>query len=63
VIQQDVEIMANQGKGLRFYGENAFAHTPADTLHVHIEALRGWAERGGGDAKPGPVVDEMEFWI
>jgi phenylpropionate dioxygenase-like ring-hydroxylating dioxygenase large terminal subunit len=63
VIQQDVEIMAIQGRALRHYQRPEFTSTPADTLHVHIEALREWAERGGVDPRPGPVVERMEFWI
>jgi phenylpropionate dioxygenase-like ring-hydroxylating dioxygenase large terminal subunit len=63
VIQQDVEIMAIQGRGLRHYGDQEFSSTPADTLHVHIEALRGWAEAGADTPPPPPVVERMDFWI
>jgi phenylpropionate dioxygenase-like ring-hydroxylating dioxygenase large terminal subunit len=63
VIQQDVKIMEIQGRALRHYGAPDFASTPADTLHVHIEALRAHAASGGAGPAPEPVVDEMEFWI
>jgi phenylpropionate dioxygenase-like ring-hydroxylating dioxygenase large terminal subunit len=63
VIQQDVEIMEVQGRGLRHYGTTDFASTPADTLHVHIESLRDWARAGGAEERPSPRVDAMEFWI
>ena len=63
VIQQDVEIMEIQGRGIRHYGGVEFQSTPADALHVHIEALRDWAAAGGVGAPPEPTVDEMEFWI
>lgn len=63
VIEQDVEIMEIQGRALKHYGEAKFSSTPADTLHVHIEALRGWAESGGEGPPPEPTVDEMDFWI
>lgn len=63
VIQQDVDIMEIQGRALRHYGRNDFSSTPADTLHVHIEALREWAEGGGVTEKPEPRVDRMTFWI
>ncbi|HEY2518118.1 MAG TPA: aromatic ring-hydroxylating dioxygenase subunit alpha [Polyangiaceae bacterium] len=62
VIEQDVEIMEIQARGIRRYGED-FASTPADTLHVHIESLRDWAAAGGVGARPEPRVDRMEFWI
>ncbi|MCB9649856.1 MAG: aromatic ring-hydroxylating dioxygenase subunit alpha [Deltaproteobacteria bacterium] len=63
VIQQDVEIMEVQGRGLRHYGDTEFTSTPADTLHVHIEALRQWAESGADTAPPEPMVERMDFWI
>jgi phenylpropionate dioxygenase-like ring-hydroxylating dioxygenase large terminal subunit len=63
VIRQDVQIMEIQGRALRHYGSNEFSSTPADTLHVHIEALRDWAQRGGVEEKPKPTVDHMTFWI
>ncbi len=62
VIQQDVEIMAIQGEALAHYEGYQFNSTPADTLHVHIEALRDHAQHGEGPA-PEPTVDKMEFWI
>ena len=61
VIQQDVEIMEIQGRALRHYGSNEFSSTPADTLHVHIEALRSWAQHGG--ERPQPITERMTFWI
>lgn len=63
VIQQDVEIMAIQGRGLKHYGHEDFSSTPADTLHVHIEALREWEENGGDGPKPEPTKERMTFWI
>ena len=63
VIQQDVAIMEIQGRALRHYGTNEFSSTPADTLHLHIEALRSWAQSGGHTEKPKPLVERMTFWI
>lgn len=63
VIQQDVEIMEIQGRALRHYGDFEFNSTPADTLHIHIEALRDWAQKGGVGPKPEPTVQKMAFWI
>lgn len=62
VIQQDVEIMANQGESLRHHGAPVFTHTEADALHVHIEALRDWATRDEGPP-PAPVTERITFWI
>lgn len=63
VIEQDVDIMEIQGRALRHYGRPEFTSTPADALHVHIEALRAWAEAGGQGPRPAPTVDRMDFWI
>lgn len=63
VIEQDVDIMQIQGRALRHYGAPEFTSTPADTLHVHIEALREWAASGGEGERPAPVTERMDFWI
>ncbi len=63
VIQQDVEIMANQGASLQHHGPPAFHSTSADILHLHIEALREWDEKGGVGNRPEPTVDTIEMWI
>lgn len=63
VIEQDVEIMEIQGRGLKHYGFGAFSSTPADALHGHIEALRDWAAAGGVGPAPEPVTERMDFWI
>ena len=62
VIQQDVEIMANQGKSLARYGSE-FLNSEADLLHRYIESLRGWAEAGGQGPKPKPTREEIVFYI
>ncbi len=63
VIAQDVEIMAIQGRSLKLHGAPKFSSTPADLLHVHIEALRQWAASGGEGEPPPPVTQEMTFWV
>lgn len=45
VIQQDVEIMANQGRSFRINPAIEFNNTDADVLHVAIEHLRDLATR------------------
>lgn len=63
VIDQDVDIMTIQGQSLKHHGTPNFNSTPADTLHVHIEALRNWAESGGEGDPPQPLTEEMTFWV
>ncbi|RMG16858.1 MAG: aromatic ring-hydroxylating dioxygenase subunit alpha [Planctomycetota bacterium] len=62
VIEQDVRIMANQGRSLRRYGSE-FLNSEADLLHRCIESLRSWAESGGAGPRPRPIRKEIEFWI
>ncbi|MCP5162819.1 MAG: aromatic ring-hydroxylating dioxygenase subunit alpha [Hahellaceae bacterium] len=62
VIQQDVDIMENQGKALK-ETEASFKSTPADTLHVFIESLREYAESNNEGEAPKPMVREVAFWI
>lgn len=63
VIQQDVEIMANQGASLQHHGPPSFHSTSADILHEHIEALREWDEKGGVGPRPEPTSSTIEMWI
>jgi phenylpropionate dioxygenase-like ring-hydroxylating dioxygenase large terminal subunit len=63
VIEQDVSIMEIQGRGLKHYGDQRFSSTPADALHLHIEALRDWAQGGGQGPRPSATIDELELWI
>jgi phenylpropionate dioxygenase-like ring-hydroxylating dioxygenase large terminal subunit len=61
VIEQDVEIMANQGRSLQHHGPPEFSYTAADIIHEHIQTLRARAEAGA--PPPPPQTDEMAFWI
>jgi phenylpropionate dioxygenase-like ring-hydroxylating dioxygenase large terminal subunit len=63
VIQQDVDIMKLHGAHMKSFGSRAFTSTPADYLHVHIEALRDHAESGAQGEPPEPRVDTARFWI
>lgn len=63
VIEQDVDIMANQGASLQHHGPPAFHSTDADLLHKHIEALRDWDEQGGVGERPEPMVDTIDMWV
>lgn len=60
VIEQDVEIMAIQSRGLKRYGAR-FMATEADVVHTYIESLRDHAERGG--PAPAPEERRISFWI
>lgn len=60
VIQQDVTIMANQGRSLA-HAPPAFMSTEADLVHAYIESLRHHAEHGG--PAPPPEERRIRFWI
>lgn len=64
VIQQDVEIMANQGSNLKKYdGFNQWKSTAADDIHLAITRLR---EVGRTDPKSAFDIQlerERKFWI
>jgi hypothetical protein len=62
VIQQDVDIMHNQGMALQ-EAPAVFKSTPADTLHLFIESLRDHAQSSGVTRKPEPMTREIDFWI
>lgn len=63
VIEQDVVIMRNQGENLRRYGEAKFMSTEADLVHLYIESLRSWAEKGEVGPRPAPQERRISFWI
>jgi len=62
VIQQDVVIMANQGRSLRRYGAE-FANAPVDVIHRYIESLRDWAAGGEVGSSPKPASAEVTFYV
>jgi hypothetical protein len=63
VIQQDVEIMANQGGNFRRDPVPAFNSTDADVVHESIEALRELAARGDPEAFTRARRTEKTIWI
>ncbi|MFT5434657.1 MAG: phenylpropionate dioxygenase-like ring-hydroxylating dioxygenase large terminal subunit [Myxococcota bacterium] len=62
VIEQDVEIMANQGASLKRYGRD-FSNAPVDVIHHYIESLRAHAMNGGEGEAPKPASAEVTFFV
>ena len=62
MIQQDVEIMANQGYNLARYPAT-FLNSPADVIHRFIESYRGWAEKGEKGNVPKDTQVEIRFYV
>jgi len=60
VIDQDVDILANQSRSLQRYGAD-YMQMPADVVHLYIESLREWAENGETGTAPAPIEREMTF--
>lgn len=68
VIQQDVDIMKNQGDNLKFFekagtAQPAWRSTQADELHVAIDRMRNAGRRSGHDVFEMNLQREREFWI
>ncbi len=63
VIEQDVEIMANQGSSFRFDMTCQFQATDADIVHSEIEALREAARTDAGQAKSRRSLETRTIWI
>lgn len=63
VIQQDVEIMKNQGDNFVQFGEGDFKSTQADELHVAIDRMRVKGITNRHDAHEINFNREREFWI
>lgn len=61
LIEQDVVILANQGRPLRRCGSGS-PHTEADVLHPHIESLRSHATHGG-QPPPEPEITELGLYV
>jgi phenylpropionate dioxygenase-like ring-hydroxylating dioxygenase large terminal subunit len=63
VIQQDVEIMENQGQNLKVFTEADFKSTQADELHVAIDRMRMMGAQDKEQTKTLNYTREREFWI
>ncbi len=62
VIQQDVEIMANQKHSLARYPAE-FMNSPADVIHKYIESYRDWAMAGKVGPPPKDAKSEVVFYV
>ena len=63
VINQDVDIMLNQGKSLGMDSRCNFRSTPADEVHISIERLRHFGIRGDERATSFNNCKKVEFWV
>lgn len=63
VINQDVNIMINQGSSLEKNQKRTYRSTPADELHIQIERLRHLGSRGDEKLNTFETIKEVEFWI
>jgi hypothetical protein len=63
VIQQDVEIMKNQGDNFKIFGEGEFKSTQADELHLAIDRMRQQGVKDRHEPLSMNFVREREFWI
>lgn len=63
VIQQDVEIMKNQGDNLKVFGEGEYKSTQADELHIAIDKMREMGKTNNQSPASLSYMREREFWI
>ena len=62
IIDQDIEILGNQMKTIRKYG-NRFMNSEADVIHVLIESIRSELEKGGDPLALPEKTHQIEFWV
>lgn len=63
VIEQDVDIMRNQGTSLEMNPKTNFRSTPADEVHISIERLRHFGISGKSDWRTFEKTSHTQFWI
>jgi len=63
VIQQDVEIMKNQGDNLKIFPDVPFRSSEADELHLAIEKIRRYGAEDKPEAFTFNKKSEKQFWI
>ncbi|OUL34409.1 phenoxybenzoate dioxygenase [Nostoc sp. T09] len=62
IIRQDIEILGIQGEAIAKYGTQ-FSHTPADTIHVFVESIRGAIARGEDPRSLPNQSVKVIFWV
>lgn len=62
IIDQDVEILANQMRTLEKYGVH-FQNSPADIIHTFIESIQSEIEQGRNPKELPNKKSEIEFWV
>lgn len=62
IIDQDIEILGNQMKTIRKYGEQ-FQNSPCDIIHVMIESIRNKIAKGEDPRQLPEKLHQIEFWI
>lgn len=63
VIEQDVEIMKNQGDNLKMFPDTPFRSSDADELHLAIEKIRRYGSEGQPEVFTFTKTSEKQFWI
>jgi len=64
VIEQDVDIMINQGTSLALDQQTLFRSTPADEVHMQIERLRYFGQMGEREKIDiHQNIKDIHFWI
>lgn len=63
VIEQDVDIMKEQGRALAIDPTTNFRSTDADELHIAIERLRQFGRQGSDQLNTFTDKKEKDFWI
>ncbi|MFM2025873.1 MAG: hypothetical protein RLZZ339_586 [Cyanobacteriota bacterium] len=62
IIRQDVKILGVQGEAIAKYGTEFFP-TPADTIHLFVESIRGAIGRGEDPRLLPNQTVEVNFWV
>jgi phenylpropionate dioxygenase-like ring-hydroxylating dioxygenase large terminal subunit len=63
VINQDVDIMINQGKSLEMDPQRSYRSTEADELHIQIERIRHFGKMNDERLLSFKISKEVSFWI
>lgn len=62
IIDQDIEILGNQGETIAKYGEK-FTNTQSDVIHFFIESIRNELKKGADPRQLPKRSQDIEFWV